>query len=47
MTDAAVAALAEDTCSWCGTDEPLRRTTYKDDTALVCPDCGTPTLRLF
>jgi hypothetical protein len=47
MTDPAVAALAGETCSRCPTDAPLRRTTYRGDMALVCPDCGTPALRLF
>jgi hypothetical protein len=45
MTDP-VETLAGTTCRWCERAD-LRRGTYKDDRALVCPDCGTPAVRLF
>lgn len=45
MTDP-VEMLVGTTCRSCER-AALRRGTYKDDRALVCPDCGTPALWLF
>lgn len=42
----AISAVLGEDCRWCGTG-PLHETEYKGDTAICCPDCGTPALRLF
>lgn len=41
-----VEALAGADCRWCDA-ATLAEAEYKGDRALVCPDCGTPALRLF
>ena len=33
-------------CSWCATGT-LERATFKDNQALVCEDCGTPSVQLW
>ncbi|WP_170977271.1 HVO_A0556 family zinc finger protein [Halorussus salinisoli] len=41
-----LAALVGDDCSWCASGA-LAREEFKGDAAVVCNECGTPTVRVW
>jgi hypothetical protein len=45
-SDALLAALVGDDCSWCATGT-LAREEFRGDDAVVCEDCGTPAARVW
>ncbi|WP_202932651.1 HVO_A0556 family zinc finger protein [Halorussus salinus] len=45
-SDAVLAALVGDDCSWCATGA-LAREEFKGDAAVVCEECGTPAARVW
>jgi hypothetical protein len=45
-SDAVLAALVGDDCSWCEAGT-LAREEFKGDAAVVCEECGTPGARVW